>query len=142
MIPKSCHLLGCAVLACCAGGCGGRAYEGQQRFPLTGKVMVDGQPMEHGLISFLPQSDGGRVCGGPITAGSYSVPEEMGATAGTYHVRINWNKPTGKKVLDFEGEPIMDETKEGLPDKYHASSELTAEVSAKKTTFDFDLQSK
>jgi hypothetical protein len=31
---------------------------------------------------------------------------------------------------------------EGLPAKYHQESELTAEVSSKQTTFDFDLKSK
>ncbi len=133
-----------SVLVCTAlAGCGERGYTGDQRFPLSGKVTVDGQPMEHGLISFLPQGEGGRVAGGPITAGMYSVPEEMGATAGQYKVQINWNKPTGKKVLDVDTrEPIMDETKEGLPPKYHKSTELTADVSADTTTFDFDLQSK
>lgn len=133
----------CAVLSVVIVGCGRVNYSGAQRYPLSGKVTVDGTPMEHGLITFLPQDDSGRVCGEPITGGTYSVPEERGATAGKYKVQINWNKPTGKKVLDVDTrEPIMDETKEGLPEKYHKNSELTAEVSSHKTTFDFDLQSK
>lgn len=123
-------------------GCGGKDYTGERRFPLSGKVTVNGQPMQHGLISFLPQGEGGRVSGGPITGGTYSVSEEMGANAGKYRVEIRWNKPTGKKVKDWEGEEIMDETKEGLPAKYHTNSELTAEVSSKQTTFDFDLKTK
>ncbi len=132
-----CFALLCVELA----GCGGK-YSGERRFPLSGKVTVDGQPMEHGLISFLPQGEGGRVCGGPITNGAYSIPTEMGATAGKYQVKINWNRPTGRKVKDWEGEEIMDETKEGLPAKYHQDSELTADVSADQTTFDFNLKSK
>lgn len=127
----------CAVLAGCS-----RSYSGPRRFALTGKVTVDGQPMEHGLIVFQPQGDGAQLSGGPITAGGYSIPQEKGPTAGKYVVKINWNKPTGKKVKDAWGEEIMDETKEGLPARYHANSDVTAEVSADKTTFDFALQSK
>ena len=129
-----------AVLCLTFAGCGGRNYPGEQRFPLSGSVTVDGQPMEAGVISFLPQGEG-RVSGGPIKGGTYSITEETGATAGNYRVEIHWSKPTGKKLLDPDtGEEIMDELKEGLPDKYHKNSELTAEVSADMTTFDFDLQ--
>jgi hypothetical protein len=37
---------------------------------------------------------------------------------------------------------MYDERKEGLPPQFHEQSELTADVSAEKTTFDFDLKSK
>jgi hypothetical protein len=130
-----------AFLGILFAGCGQRVYTGEQRFPLSGKVTVDGQPMEFGVISFLPQ-DHGRVSGGPIKSGTYSVPEAMGATAGKYRVEIRWNRPTGRRVRDPYGEEIMDEYKEGLPAKYHTNSELTADVFAKLTTFDFDLKSK
>jgi hypothetical protein len=122
-----------AVPAVAMCGCSRTEYSGEQRFPLSGRVSVDGQPMEFGVISFLPQEKG-RVSGGPITGGSYSVPEAMGANAGPYRVEIHWNKPTGKRVRDPYGEEIMDEYKEGLPERYHKNSELTAEVSPGQTT--------
>jgi hypothetical protein len=122
-------------------GCGNRNYTGERRYAISGKVTVDGQPLEIGLISFLPQ-DQGRVSGSPIEAGVYDIPEDKGPTAGTYRVEIQWNKPTGRKVKDAWGEEIMDEYKEGLPARYHKSSELTAEVSPDQTKFDFDLKSK
>src|SRR5262245_26391522 len=131
--------LSVVVLGLACASCGHRNHSGEQRFPLSGKVSVDGQPMASGVISFLPQEKG-RVSGGPIKAGAYKVPEEMGANAGKYRVEIHWNKPTGKRVRDPYGEEIMDEYKEGLPDRYHKQSELTAEVSPKRTTFDFDLK--
>ena len=123
-------------------GCGSREYSGEQRFPVSGKVNVDGQPMEFGVISFLPQGEGGRVSGGPIKDGSYSVEEPMGPTEGKYRVEIHWNKPTGRRVKDAYGEEIMDEYKEGLPAKYHSQSQLAAEVSSKQTTFDFEVKAK
>jgi hypothetical protein len=124
-----------------AAGCGKREYAGEQRFPLSGKVTVDGQPLEHGLIRFMAVKDG-RVAGGPITNGAYSIEEAMGANAGSYKVEIRWNKPTGRRVKDAYGDEIMDEYKEGLPAKYHANTELTAEVSATQNKFDFELKTK
>ena len=123
--------------------CGRKEYTGERRFPLSGKVSADGQPMAMGVISFNPEDKSGRVSGGPIKDGTYSVPEAKGPTAGRYRVIIHWNKPTGKKIRNpMDKEELIDEMMEGLPDKYHANSELTAEVSPKQTTFDFDLKSK
>ncbi len=45
-----------------------------------------------------------------------------------------------KKYYDALGN-LTDERAEGLPPKFHQDSQLTAEVSAKQTTFDFDLKS-
>ena len=135
-------LIAICVIASGALVCGcGREYKGERRFAVSGKVTVDGQPMEHGLIRLLPQGEG-IVSGGPIMHGAYEIAEDKGPNAGKYRVEINWNKPTGRRVKDAYGDEIMDEYKEGLPAKYHSSSELTAEVSAKQTTFDFELQTK
>lgn len=124
-------------------GCG-KAYDGQQRFPVSGKVTVDGRPLDLGVIAFLPQGreeGAGRVSGAPIRDGIYSVPEEQGPTAATYRIEIHWNKRTGRKVPNpMDTEELTDELMEGLPAKYHEKSELTAEVSEKQTTFDFDLK--
>jgi hypothetical protein len=124
-------------------GCSRRDYDGPRRFPLAGKVTIDGEPVDFGSISFLPASEGGgRVSGGLIEKGSYAVPEEQGANAGKHRVEIRWRKLTGKKVRDPDSGEMYDERKEGLPTRFHAESELTAEVSAEQTTFDFDLKSK
>ncbi len=124
------------------GGCG-RTYDGSQRYPLSGKVSYDGAPIDAGTISFLPV-DGAelRVSGGEIVDGAYSVPEERGANAGKYRVEIHWAKKTGKKYFDNELKLENDERKEALPPRFHAKSELTAEVSGRQSTFDFHLKSK
>jgi len=99
--------------------------------------------MHMGVISFIPQDQSGRVSGGPIQDGTYSVPEEKGPTEGTYEVRVSWNKLTGKKIPNPSDRGYMiDEMVEGLPAKYRDNSELVAEVSPKQTKFDFDLKSK
>lgn len=125
-------------------GCGNRGYEGDQRYPLSGKVTFDGEPVDLGSISFLPVGDGGkqRVSGGQIEDGKYSVPEAQGANAGRYRVEIRWAKKTGKQHYDGELQMKVDDRKEALPKKFHSDSTLTADVSAENTTFDFELSSK
>ena len=51
-------------------------------------------------------------------------------------------EPNEALYFDRDAAEYFDERKEGLPPRYHANSELTAEVSAKQTKFDFDLKSK
>jgi hypothetical protein len=131
-------------------GCNNKTYDGAQRFPISGKVMVDGQPLDQGVIAFIPKGarEGakelqGRPAGSPIRDGQYAVVEEMGPTAGAYRIEIHWNKKTGKQIPNpMDRESMTDELIEGLPDKYHKESELTADVSAEKTKFDFDLKTK
>lgn len=124
-------------------GCSSREYEGDQRFPLKGKVTVDGTPMDAGTISFVPlDAEKHRPSGGSILNGEYNVEEPMGANAGAYKVEIHWQKPTGKKIKAIDSDEEIEQRAEGLPAKYHQQTELTADVSAGKTVFDFDLSTK
>jgi hypothetical protein len=133
-------IFGCLLLGALF-GCKTQEYPGAKRYPLSGRVTYDGEPIDLGSISFLP-TDGGdqRVSGGYIENGEYSVPEGQGANAGKYRVEIRWQKATGKQVKE-RSEDLTEQRVEGLPAKYHKNSELTAEVSAKQTRFDFDLKS-
>src|SRR5262245_54352242 len=89
------------LLALASAGCSRGNYSGARRFPLTGKVTFDGQPVDWGSISFLPESGGTqRVAGGLIENGAYAVSEEQGANAGRHRVEIRWLKKTGKKYKD------------------------------------------
>ncbi len=140
----NCILWQLSVVCLCAAfaGCSKREYSGAQRFPLSGKVTYEGQPIDMGSISFLPQGGDQRVSGGYIMGGEYSVPEAQGANAGKHRIEIRWQKLTGKKIRDPHSEDVTEQRAEGLPAKYHRDSELTADVSAKQTTFDFDLKAK
>jgi hypothetical protein len=132
----------CIIGLCLAvGGCGEAEYEGAARYPLSGKVTWDGQPIDLGSIAFLPTAGAEqRVSGGEIVDGAYAIPEARGANAGKYRIEIRWQKKTGRQVKEAWSGEMVDERVEGLPDKYHASSELTAEVSGAQTTFDFHLK--
>ena len=132
-----CGLGLCAVLA----GCGSSKYSGDKRYPLAGEVTFEGQPVDLGSISFIPDGDKGRASGGTITDGKYEVPEEKGVPAGKYRVEIHWLKRTGRKLKDVESGEMYDERREALPDKVHTNSELTVEVPLPENRHDFNLKS-
>jgi hypothetical protein len=60
-------------------------------------------------------------------------------TAGSYKVRITWDKKTGKKVSTGDADS-RDETKQVLPAKFNTDSTLTAEVKASSPVLDFELK--
>jgi hypothetical protein len=132
-----CGLGLCALLA----GCGGSKYSGEKRYPLAGEVTFEGEPIDLGSISFIPEGDNGRPSGGVITDGKYAVPEENGANAGTHRVQIHWMKRTGRKLKDVESGEMYDERREALPDSLHKNSSLTVEVPLPDNRHDFKLKS-
>jgi hypothetical protein len=132
--------LGCLALCAVLAGCGSSKYRGDKQYPLEGEVTFDGQPVDLGSISFIPEGKG-RPSGGVITDGKYAVPEENGANAGTYRVEIHWLKRTGRQLRDPESGEMYDERREALPEKFHSNSELTVEVPLPEDRHDFHLKS-
>ena len=124
-------------------GCGKQpAYEGPSRMALGGRVTIDGQPVDGGTISFIPQASAQRVSGGSIVNGAYYIPEEKGANQGSYRVEIHWQKPVGKKFRDPDTGEMKDVMKESIPAKFNTKSTLTATISPKQPSLDFELKSK
>lgn len=137
MLTAVCCLSLCVTLA----GCGGRGYSGDRRFPLSGTVTFDGEPVDVGSISLLPTGGGGRASGGVIQNGKYVIPEEKGVPAGTYRVELSWLKKTGRELKDPDSGEMYDERVEALPEKYHKNTEIQAEIPAPENTVNFDLKS-
>lgn len=132
-----------AGLAAAAVGCGKNpAYEGEPRISLSGRVTLDGAPIDGGTISFVPQLPGKRVAGGPIVNGSYTIPENQGVHVGQYRVEIRCQKPTGKKYKDPDTGELVDVTKESVPPKFNIQSSLSASVKEEQPALDFDLKSR
>jgi hypothetical protein len=125
-------------------GCGSDpAYKGDSRVPLSGRVTLDGDPIDGGTITFIPADGKQRVAGGSIVNGMYSIPEEKGANQGVYRIEIRWPKPNGKKLPDSDTGEMKDEVTEAVPPKFNTQSSLTATISAKEANpLDFDLKSK
>ena len=79
-------------------------------------------------------------CCGAATDGGHNSGAERGTAPGKNRVEIYWNRKTGKKI-PTPGDPgvQMDATKQLLPDKYNAKSELTADLTTGSNTVNFDL---
>lgn len=122
-------LMAAVVLGCSA----------DKRAGVEGKVTYDGQPLDVGTITFIPTGGAGDKSGGLIDGGVYRVEAKTGPAPGPHKVEIRWAKPTGKSSKNEFGE-VITSRQEGLPDKYHANSTLTAEVKAGKNVIDFALE--
>jgi hypothetical protein len=71
-------------LALCT-GCGS---SGPTRHEVTGAVTFDGQPVNDGVIQFLPQDGQGSSDGSSILRGEYRIPRDKGLFPGKYKVAI------------------------------------------------------
>ena len=138
------------VRFCCAGwlllaalaGCGPGNPLGRKA--ISGKVTLDGKPLEQGNIAFQPLAAKGTSTGGVIASGSYSIKTDKGLPPGKYRVRINAaaaaspvdpNQPPGPAAAPAAS-PL-------IPPKYNTQSQLECEVTeARPNQFDFDLYSK
>ena len=123
-----------SALLALAAGCsssGAAAVEGQ--------VSYAGEPIDVGTITFIPTSGAGVKSGGLIESGAYKVDPKIGPAPGPHRVEIRWAKPTGKSSKNEFGEEIQTR-REGLPDKYHDQSTLTADIKAGKNVIDFALE--
>lgn len=106
---------------------------------VEGQVTYAGEPLDVGTITFLPASGDGVKGGGLIENGQYKVEQKLGLAAGQHRVEIRWSKATGKKSKNEFGEEIA-VRQEGLPNKYHSDSTLTAELKSGENVLDFKLE--
>ena len=124
-------------------GCGGG---GVQFAPVSGKVTMDGKPLAGVNVYFIPVakpgSDIAGDSGGGVTDenGQYTLKTSTrdglkdGAQVGKHKVIISLQETRG------EGDRSI--TREKLPKKYNAETELTAEVTAGNNQKDFELKSR
>jgi len=107
---------------------------------VEGEISYDGEPVEVGIISFLPVGGTGVSGGGPIQKGKYYIDPDVGLVPGTYRVEIRWPKPTGEinKEAGYGQSPIV--VAEAIPEKYNKESILTAVVEAGENTIHFHLE--
>lgn len=107
-------------------------------YPVKGKVTLDGKPIEKGLIRFSPTGNASPA-GGEIKAGQYSLK----APPGEAKVEITSTIVVGqRKAYNTPDSPMVDITKEAVPEQYNAKSSLKFEVKAGENNKDFDLTSK
>ena len=106
---------------------------------MEGDVTYDGQPVNVGRILFEPVDAKAIKRGGRFENGHYKLAAPEGPPPGKHRVVINWLKPTGKTYRNEFGEELP-QLSEGLPDKYHKDTTLTAEIKPGKNVVDFRLE--
>jgi hypothetical protein len=133
------------------------------RQPVSGRVTLDGKPLEQGTITFSPATELPTPGMVSISGGSYSIPRTQGLVAGTYKVSIQAADTTEpvEKFGDLPGiagrrqAEAADKKKraevlgkkgaspsQAVPAKYNTATTLTATVKDGETNaFDFDLTS-
>jgi hypothetical protein len=117
------------------GGCGGPV-----RRAVAGRVTLDGRPLDEAVVMFMPLGEGGLKTGGPITAGRYAVPRDVGVLPGRYRVEIADDPPIEAAVPP---EKRRSRPRRQVPPAYSAASPLTIEITADgPAEFDFELTSK
>jgi hypothetical protein len=134
---KKCFPLGVALLWVFASlavpGCSGSSG----RLAVSGKVTLDGKPLDSGMISFRPAAGtSANSSGGQITDGSYVLPAQKGLKPGKYLVTVQAFRKTGKMVDD----PQMGRIPDMEPVKFKEAGSLKATVEERgSNTFDFHL---
>jgi hypothetical protein len=116
-------------------GCGDQ--RGYQHTSLKGKVTLDGNPIEHGTISFVPgEAMHGTGGNGRIVNGGYKLAEvPLGTNAFMFTASVETGKfvtgPGGQKEperfnlipMNYRTEGVVREIKDGAPQDFELQSE-------------------
>ena len=115
-------------------GCG---RDGPDLAPLSGRVSLDGQPLEYGLVQFVPESGTGPAAVGSIAGGRFvaETAGRSGAIPGRYRVRIEARAPATDETDTLP--------KSLIPSRYETpttSGLLYDVVAGQENDFDITLQ--
>lgn len=128
-------------------GCGGPLatdYSGLNLVEVSGRVTLDDDPLPGAMVIFESE-DQTYSYGRTDDSGRYELmfnSEKSGVRPGPKIVRITTG-PAGEEsgIEPDEGEESPAPPPMTIPARYNTRSELTAEVSAERRRFDFDLRS-
>jgi hypothetical protein len=105
---------------------------------LTGTVTLDGQPLESGLIRFIPVDGQTPTADATINAGQFTAEVPIGEK----RISISAPKVVGKrKVYETPDAPTIDIVQELLPARYNVGGELMMTVQPGRQQKDFALTS-
>jgi hypothetical protein len=115
---------------CVLCGCGSPAKDPLGRQAVTGKVTLDGKPIDVGSISFQPIAKSGPAASGAvITSGQYKIPAESGLAPGEYRVVILSPESEPKRSADeMMNNPSATPSKERVAAKFNKDTELKATI--------------
>ncbi len=115
-------------------GCGGTAP-----VAASGRVTLDGKPLNEAVILFVPLDAGRKKTGAEILEGNYQLPSDIGLLPGKYRVDIADNPPLLSAAHSQSRRPAA-AVRRSFPSRYSHDSPFTIEyVPDGITTFDFEL---
>lgn len=143
-----------ALLVSFSLGCGA---SGPVKYPVTGKVILDGQPVAGVSVTFSPSDPKLPTSGGRTDAqGVYTlstVQGDRGAVVGKHKVILSGGSSALEQKPEDQyksasttpgssgGSPVQETPKSPIPEKYSTAG-IEKDVAAKPNTIDFDLSSK
>jgi hypothetical protein len=117
-----------------AAGCSGDSSHGT----VSGTVTLDGNPLEAGLIRFVPADGQTATADATIEKGAFTAKVPVGEK----QITISAPKVVGKrKMYETPDSPTVDVVQELLPERYNLRSELTYTVEPGEQEKDFALTS-
>jgi hypothetical protein len=123
-----------AVVAFVVSGCASDEGQGIVR----GNVTLDGQPLESGVIRFVPVDGQSPTADATVTNGEFSATVPLGDK----RVEITAPKVVGKKQMYATPDsPTVDVVEELLPQRYNIRTELAFTVTTGDQEKDFALHS-
>lgn len=121
-------------------GCGPGNPLGRQ--PLSGRIALDGKPLDDGNIRFLPEQSSGISSGATISNGQYSLRTLQGLPPGKYKVQIFAADRTKDATPVASAGGFPPPQRERIPSRYNTQTTLILEVTASASAMgDFDLKS-
>lgn len=142
---RVCSLTGFLAFSLLLAGCGGS--DGPPTFRVSGKVTLDGQPVNKGQITFKDAAGQTKSMAAEVQNGAYSFL----CTAGQKKIEITSLRKVEGKQHKFGGNPgdpigpnnSADIYEEAIPAVYNTQTTLEQEVkSSGSNQFNFDLKSK
>ena len=120
-------------------GCGG---EPSPRQSIYGKVTLDGEPVDKGVITFKPAAGTtGPVVGNSILEGEYELEEGQGPVTGEWNVEISRMVQGEERVVIIPGEEPDYVRVETIPPQYNKATTLKVTVKEGSNEHDFILTS-
>ena len=125
------------------------AKTGPERATVSGTVTFDGEPLETGLIAFIPDgATQGPTAGAAIQKGKYATPAGTGPVLGPHRVEITAHR-TGRVIegaglgggVGPSGGVVSEKSEMYVPAQYNKNSTLTIDVKSGKNLQDFPLKS-
>lgn len=111
-----------------------------ERTQVEGMVTLNGNPVEQGVITFIPAGKGASA-GANIESGKFVIPKQKGPSPGDYRVEIDSSIPTGKQILSTDGETMEEEFENPIPPKFNRLTELKVTLKTGNNQHLFDLES-